>query len=54
MKMKIAVVTFVLSVTPAIAFASCSGGYKATTASECAGGQMWDATVQACVDVVNS
>ncbi len=54
MKLKIAFVAAVLSLSPAIASAMCSGMKPEQTASACAEGQVWDTATSVCIAPVSS
>lgn len=50
MKMRLALVTFVVAVLPSLATAMCTGHETNTSASACGEGQVWDSATQACVE----
>lgn len=52
--MKTLVTALVLSLTPAMALAWCSGYGQSTTANQCGEGQTWDADAEACVAITTS
>jgi hypothetical protein len=54
MSLKLAFVTTIVALLPAVASAMCSGKQHLQSTSQCTQGQNWDPNTQACVPVVNS
>ncbi len=54
MKLKIALATLALTLSPAIASAMCSSMKPDRTASACAEGQVFDADSRTCIEPISS
>ncbi len=54
MKLRLALATFALALSPVVASAMCGHDTATQSTSQCVDGQTWDATNQVCVPVTNS
>ena len=54
MKLKLALTTVALALTPMLAAAQCGHDARTQSTSQCLPDQTWDAATQACVPVTNS